>query len=257
MAAPTHFPFLEHEGPLAFAHRGGALEAPENTMLAFGRAVEMGYRYLETDVYATADGVLLAFHDDQLDRVTQLSGLVREMSYTQIAAARIGGREPIPLFADILAAWPDVRVNVDPKEDAAVGPLIATIREFGAQDRICVGSFSDKRVAALREAFEGRLCTSLGPRGVALLAAAAYGLPVPNPQGGCVQVPVRHGAVPIVTPRFLAAARRAGLPVHVWTIDEEADMERLLDLGVDGLMTDRPSVLKAVLQQRGQWEVRA
>lgn len=254
-----HYPFLDHPGPIAFAHRGGAGDQPENTMPAFEAAVRLGYRYLETDVHATADGVLLAFHDDRLDRVTDRAGIVAELTYAEVAQARVGGREPIPAFVDLLDAWPDIRVNVDVKADTAVGPLVAAIRRTGAIERVCVGSFSDERLGRVRAALGPRLCTSFGPRGVAAIRLASLGLGflarrLLDEAGACLQVPVRRGVVPIVDRRFVAAAHALDLPVHVWTIDERSEMERLLDLGVDGIMTDLPVVLRDVFSARGLWD---
>lgn len=253
MPRPAKFAFLEHSGVLAFAHRGGALEAPENTMKAFEYAVGLGYRYLETDAYATRDGVLISFHDDKLDRVTDAKGKVEALSWDEVKAARIGGSEPIPLMEDLLTRWPDVRVNIDPKHDAAVAPLIALIKRLGLQDRVCVGSFSDKRIRQVIDAFDGRVCTSPGPLGVMRLKAASVGWPAGRWRQGCVQVPVSANGVTIVNRRFIEAAERRGLQVHVWTIDEESEMDRLVDLGVHGLMTDSPTVLKKVLTRKGLW----
>jgi glycerophosphoryl diester phosphodiesterase len=247
------FPVLEHPGPLPFAHRGGASEVPENTMAAFQHAIDLGYRYLETDVHLTADGVLLAFHDDVLDRVTDRTGAIHELEWATIRAARVGGTEPIPRFDELLDAWPDVRVNIDPKHDRAVDALAASIERAGAVDRVIIGAFSDKRLARLRELLGPRLCTSLGPRNVAKLRAASYGVPVRGLPSPCVQVPVRHGSVTIVDDRFVRKAHQSGLQVHVWTIDDRDEMVRLLDLGVDGIMTDRPERLKDVLLSRGEW----
>jgi glycerophosphoryl diester phosphodiesterase len=256
MAGPL--PYLDHGGPIPFAHRGGAGEHPENTLPAFAAAVALGYRYLETDVHATADGVLLAFHDDRLDRVTDRTGVIASLRYDEVRPARVAGTEPIPLFAELLGAFPDTRFNVDVKSDAAVAPLVATIVRTDAYDRVCVGSFSDRRLAIVRAALGPRVCTTLGPRAVAALRAFAWWTPgtareVTRRGGACAQVPVRFGRVPVVDARFVDAAHRLGLPVHVWTIDDPAEMERLLDLGVDGIITDRPQVLKDVLAHRGQW----
>lgn len=246
------------------AHRGGAgvggapSGPPENSMAAFAAAVALGYRHLETDVHATADGVLVAFHDDTLDRVTDRRGRVGALPWSEVRRARIGGREPIPRLEEVLAAWPDVRVNVDPKADAAVDPLVAVLRRTRAVDRVCVGSFSGARLARVRAAFPGALCTSAGPAEVARVRLASWGL-APRaalPRGpDCLQVPMKHRGVPLVDRRLLATAHRAGLPVHVWTVDDPAVMHRLLDLGVDGIVTDAPAVLRAVLVERGQWHV--
>jgi glycerophosphoryl diester phosphodiesterase len=249
------WPFLDWPGPLAFAHRGGASEAPENTMPAFERAVELGYRYLETDVHVTRDGVLLAFHDDHLDRVTDGSGAIADLPWDVVRAARVDGREPIPRFEELLTAWPDVRINVDAKHDAAVEPLAEVLLRTGAIDRVCVAAFSDKRIARVQSLVGHAVCTSMGPRQVAQLVATSRGLPGGrrNLMAPCAQVPTHQGPVPLVTERFVAAAHQRGIQVHVWTIDDPAEMARLLDLGVDGLMTDRPQDLKDLLESRGQW----
>jgi glycerophosphoryl diester phosphodiesterase len=250
--SPGVHPFLDHPGPIAFAHRGGAGDEPENTMPAFARAIELGYRYVETDVHVTADGVLVAFHDASLDRVTDRRGLIREQTWSEVSRARVAGREPIPRLDELLGAWPDVRVNIDPKHDSAVAPLGGALPRLGALDRVCVTAFSDARLRRLRALVGPGLCTGMGPRAVARLRAAGYGLPS-RPAGDCVQVPVRAGRLTIVDRRFVDTAHRLDLPVHVWTIDDAPTMERLLDIGVDGIMTDRPTVLKDVLERRGGW----
>jgi glycerophosphoryl diester phosphodiesterase len=245
-------PYLDHPGVLAFAHRGGALDAPENTMAAFAQAIAQGYRYLETDVHATADGVAVAFHDDTLDRVADRPGNISTLGWSDVRAARVGG-EPIPGLDELLGAWPQARINLDPKTDAAAALLDDAIRRHDAWDRVCIGSFSGSRLAALRRRLGPRLTTSMGPLEVARLKLASLGVPTGGFAAACAQIPVREHGITLVTPALVAAAHARGLQVHVWTIDEEAEMERLIDLGVDGLMTDRPLVLKRVLERRGLW----
>jgi glycerophosphoryl diester phosphodiesterase len=249
----THTVFFDQPGPIAFAHRGGAGEWPENTMPAFEHAVALGYQYLETDVHVTADGVLLAFHDESLDRVTDRQGLIRELPYREVGAARVEGSEPIPLLEDLLGTWPHVRVNIDCKHDSAIGALVDVIERSGAVDRVCLAAFSDRRLGRLRARLRHSPAMSLGPKAVARLRAASYGLPSGRLVGSCVQVPPGRGRVRLVDERFLRTAHRFGLDVHVWTIDDADEMVRLLDLGVDGIMTDRPALLKQVLEERGQW----
>ncbi len=244
---------LDHPGPLAFAHRGGAGDWPENTLPAFAGAVDLGYRYVETDVHATADGVLVAFHDDHLDRVTDRTGAIAELPWREVQRARVDGAEPIPLLEDLLGTWPELRVNIDPKADSAVEPLIEVLRRTHAVDRVCIGSFSDRRLAVLRGRLGERLCTSLGPKGTARLRGASWHLPVGRLAAACAQVPPSMKGIPLVDERFVATAHERGLQVHVWTIDDPHEMRRLLDLGVDGIMTDRPAVLREVLVDRGTW----
>ncbi len=248
------FAFLEHDGCLAFAHRGGAGDQLENTMEAFAHAVALGYRYVETDVHATEDGVLLAFHDDKLDRVTDRRGRIAAMPHAEVRQARVGGHAPIPLLQDVLASWPEIRLNIDPKSDQAVRPLINTLKDLNAVGRVCITSFSDRRNRRIRRELGDEICTGMGPGEVWRLAGHSIGLPLGGFQAGCAQVPLSYRGIPIVTRRFVAAAHRHNLQVHVWTVDCPDEMARLLDLGVDGLMTDQAAVLKQVLSARGKWQ---
>lgn len=249
---------------LAFAHRGGAghpdLLGLENTLVAFQHAYGLGYRHLETDVHTSSDGVLFAFHDDQLDRVTDHSGRLSGLTSSEIGRARIAGEQPIPRFIELVDSFPDATFNVDLKSDSAVAALatVAADREIG--DRMIVGSFSAERLARFRRLTSGRVRTSGSPHEVAaFVLCPAPGLARPLRFLPCValQVPVRTTVagrtIEIVTRRFVRNAHAAGKQVHVWTIDDPAEMDRLIDLGVDGLMTDRTDLLKGVLLQRGLW----
>lgn len=245
---PTTHPYLDGPQPIAFAHRGGSNDAPENTMRSFRHAVELGYRYLETDVQLTADGVLLAFHDDDLQRTCGRPGRIDALTWADLEGVTVAGTEPIPTFHEVLETWPDVRLNVDCKTDAAVEPLLAAIRAHGALDRVCVASFSDRRIRRIRRLADPRLCTALAARELGLLWSSGV-----NVGGLCAQAPVRRGRVEVITRRFVARAHKRGVAVHVWTIDDAPEMHRLLDLGVDGIMTDSPGVLRDVLIARGAW----
>jgi glycerophosphoryl diester phosphodiesterase len=241
--------FLDAPIPLAFAHRGFAPDGVENSLAAFERAIALGYRYLETDVRVTADGVALAFHDSRLDRVTDRRGRVIDLPWAVVRQARIGGREPIPTLAELLDAWPHARVNIDVKSEAGVGPTIEAIRRTGAVERVCVAAFAEARIAAVRRVLGPRLCTAVGP-------GAAIGLRwgrAPRTSARCVQAPARVGRREFVDARYVAAAHAAGLQVHVWTVNSRTEMVRLLDLGVDGVMTDAADLLRDVLVERGQW----
>ena len=250
------YAYLEGTGPLAMAHRGGAIEHLENTMPAFQACVDLGYRYLETDVRVTADGVPVVFHDATLERVTDRTGRIENLSWAEVSMARIGGREPILRLEDLLGAWPDVRFNLDIKAGGVLPPLVRAVRRLKVADRVCLASFSDARIAAARRLFGPTVCTALGPRGVAALRLSSYS---PRAAGlvripaGCAQVPLQLGGRALVDERFIAAAHARGLQVHVWTVDTEEDTTAMLDMGVDGVMTDRPAMLREVLEGRGQW----
>lgn len=255
----ARFAFLDHPGPIAFAHRGGGGEAAENTVAAFDRALGLGYRYLETDVHATADGVVAVIHDPVLDRVADRPGQVATMAWGEVATARLAGGERVPRLDELLDRWPDTRWNIDAKSDAVVEPLAQVVRRAGALERVCVTSFSDRRLGQIRSLLGPRLCTAMGPRSITALRAASW-----TPRGlvpgrvfsafGAAQVPTRWGRLPVADRALVERAHGAGLAVHVWTVDDPTIMERLLDLGVDGIMTDHPSRLRAVLERRGQWQ---
>lgn len=252
----TH-PFLDFTGPTGMAHRGGAGEAPENSVSAFRNAVSLGYRYIETDVRATADGVPVVFHDETLERVTDRSGRIRDMTFAEVRKARIGGTDPVQSLTEMLEQFPDTRFNIDIKEDNAVDPVLEVLTMPGVLDRVCIAAFSWGRLRAVRAQFGARVCTALAPQEVAALVSVssmgrlAVRAPAVLPRGpACVEVPRRTGRIPVVTTRFVRAAHDRGWPVFVWTIDEGPEMDELLDLGADGIITDQPTVLCQVLEKR-------
>lgn len=259
--------YLDTAPPVALAHRGGWLPSSgtsttgdmpslENTLVTFRSAIELGYQYLETDVHATRDGVALAFHDATLDRVTDRSGAIAELPYTEVARARVGGQEPVPTLEELLDAWPHARLNLDVKDDRAVQPLAHALRRTRAWNRVCVGSFSQARLDRTRRVIDRPVCMSAGPTDVARLRAAAFGARLPGlvRRGvDCVQIPVRIGNFPLLSRELVATAHRHGIQVHVWTVNDPQTMVRLLDAGVDGIVTDNTTELRRILHERGQW----
>ena len=248
----TH-PYLDVPGPIGMAHRGGAATAPENALEAFEEAYGLGYRYLETDAHLTRDGVVVAFHDATLDRVTDSTGAIAAIDWDQLSSVRVEGSGTIPSVAQLLDRLPDARFNIDAKSDAVVEPLVDLLDRHSAFDRVCVGSFSGRRLGRARRLAGDRLCTSAGPVEIARHVLRGRRVPVRVSAAHALQVPVRTRRVEIVTPGFVQQAHADGLAVHVWTVDDPDEMHRLYDLGVDGIMTDRPDVLRAVMEQRGIW----
>lgn len=258
-------PYLSHPGPVGFAHRGAHGDgAGENTAAAFERAVALGYRHLETDVQVTADGVLVALHDDTLDRTTDGAGPVASARWADLRRMEVVGGGRVPRFDELVAAWPTVRWNVDCKTDAAVGPLAEVVAE--RLDRTCLASFDEARLRRLRRTLGPAACIAGGRRDVTTVLAAAR-LPASSwPSAGAalaralscdvLQVPTTHGRVTVVTEGFVAVAHAAGRDVHVWTVDEPAEQRRLLALGVDGLMSDDAAGLARTLAQQGWWPPR-
>ena len=256
MARPaSSWAYSEHGDPLAFAHRGGAGEAPENSWAAFEHAVATGFTYMETDARASADGRAVALHDPDFVRVCGRPGRPGAVRSHELAGYTLADGRPPPLIEDLLGSWPWLHWNIDVKEEAALLPVVDAVRRTASQDRVMLASFSGRRAARASAALGGTVPVAAGRWGVVgLLAGRRIG---GLPHGWChstaAQVPERHGRTTVVDEAFVRCCHRTGVAVHVWTVDDPAAMRRLLDIGVDGLMTDRPSILREVLSERGQW----
>ncbi len=253
------FPYLADPFPRAFAHRGwhlGELAGMENSLPAFQRAVAEGYRYVETDVHATSDGVVVVHHDASLDRTTDGRGAIATQTWAQIKDAKVGGKAPLSRLEDVLEELPEARFNVDVKSNQAVEPFIQVLERAGAYDRVAAAAFSDARLARLRRLAGPKLATAMGPRSAFVLWTQCRVPLLPLGRlvlGVMAQVPVRQGALRVVDEAFVKRAVLAGIEVHTWTIDDPVEMRRLLDLGVHGIVTDRPDLLRDVLVERGAW----
>ncbi len=254
MAQPSFsHPYLSGSAFAAFAHRGGGLENPENSHRAFAAAATMGYRYIETDVQATADGIVMVFHDDDLAPLTDGEGIISDLPHSDVQQARISGSEPLMTLEEALVSFPEIRFNIDIKTDHALDPTLDLLSRMDALDRVCLASFSDKRLGRIRKRFGDLACTGGGPRDVTALKFASWGLPFLSSYCQCAQVPIREYGITIPTRQFIDHCSQSGIAVHVWTIDSAEEMRRLIRLGVHGVMTDRPSVLKKIAQEEGVW----
>ena len=252
--------------PVAIAHRGSRLLWPENTMVAFSGAVSLGFRHLETDLRLTSDGVLVCHHDPTVARTTDGSGPVAAFTFAQLSALDAGYRHVgpdgptfrgsgvrVPALEEAVLAFPDVSFVVDLKTDHLIEPLLRMIESLGLHDRFIVGSFSDRRLDEFRALSRGRVATSTGATSSrSWLAASRIGRGVRG-EARALQLPVRSRGVRVVDRRLVAAAHARGLQVHVWTVNDPSEMADLLELGVDGIITDRPDLLKEVLVGRGEW----
>lgn len=251
--------FFDWPGPLPFAHRGFSPAGLENSMAAFKAALELGYRYLETDARSTRDGVAVAFHDATLDRTTDRAGRIAELAWSEVRTARIGGTEPVARLEELLETWPDARLNIDVKDAASVAPVAEAVNRTGAHDRVCIASFSDRRRRDVLRRLTAPVATSGGRLTVAGFRMAAGPTALARcvartlHRVDCLQIPERIGSLRLVTVGTLAAAHAAGKHLHVWTVNDEMAMHRLLGRGVDGLITDRADLLRQVMQSRGVW----
>jgi glycerophosphoryl diester phosphodiesterase len=232
----------------------------ENTIAAFRHAVSLGFRYIEIDVHGTLDDELVVFHDDDLRRLTGSSGAIADRTLAEVSQRRIGDGETIPTLDEVFETFPDTRFNIDLKNAGAITPLVKTIDRHRAHDRVCVASFSNERLREFRRVMGRRVPTSVSPIGVVWNGYIPLLPRLLNSPGTALQIPLTHAVgsrqLPVLTPRLLRHAHLAGKVVHIWTIDDPAEMHRLLDMGVDGIMSDRTDLLKQVFTERGIWEER-
>jgi glycerophosphoryl diester phosphodiesterase len=216
------------------------------------------------DVRASADGVAMVHHDPTLDRTTDGHGALSRLSAAEIGSARVAGLEPVSRLETVLSTLPTTRFTIELKADAVVLPTLAVLERLDAWDRVCLGAFYEARLRRARAAGGDRLLTSMGQSAAIGLRGRAWLKAVPGPTGvvgpllprvagGLAQLPRALGTLRVVDRELLREAHRRDIEVHVWTVNDEAEMRQLLDLGVDGLLSDRPDVLRDVLRSRGEW----
>lgn len=264
MNAPRigNMPYLQNiEGgrlvgqPLAFAHRGFAPNGEENTLKAFHAAIDLGFGYLETDVHTSKDGVLMVFHDETLERLAKQPGSIKDYSVEELKTFGVAG-EQIPTFEELLLAFPNAHFNVDLKNRESAPLLAALMEKHDAFNRILIASFTGSYRIVAQKLLEHRVATSPGFLGIAVATVISKIGPLPRrglSSFSALQVPEFHGRIRVVSRKFITKAHELGLQVHVWVINDASDMHRMLDLGVDGIMTDRADLLAKVMQERGHW----
>lgn len=244
----TIHPYLNQSGVSISAHRGGSEEAPENTLESFSYAIGLGSSYIETDVQLSADGIPYIFHDDDLSRLLNMEVKFNSLHSDQIEKLKLFESYQIPKLETALTQFPNALFQIDLKTDEVALPAMKVIESLNAFDRICIASFSSNRLQKVRKKFPDT-CLSMGPKEILKLLLASFGLYNKTIYGDCLQVPIYHYGIKLVTRRFVKYVQSIGLKIHVWTINDENTMRKLIDLGVDGIITDRPKLLKEVLSK--------
>ena len=242
----SRHPYLNIPGVAISAHRGGSLEAPENTLESFDYALEIGCSYIETDVQLSSDGVPFIFHDNDLNRLLGKNISFNSLSSNEIKKLKLFESFDIPTLESALKKFPNALFQIDLKTDEVAVPAMKIIETFEAFDRVCIASFSSKRLAYINEMYP-HVCLSMGPKEILKLLLASYGLYKKKVPGNCLQVPIYQYGIKLVTKRFIQYVQNIGLKIHVWTINDKNQMQQLIDLGVDGIITDRPKALKDLL----------
>ena len=206
---------------------------------------------METDVQATKDGHIVIFHDSSLKRMAGMNQAIKELTLDEVKSIELINGGKIPLLSEALENFPDLRFNIDIKTEEALEGSIRIIKEMNSFKRTCLASFSSSRLERIRKLAGPDACTSSGQMDIFKIMCRSIGIKSQETKGHCAQIPIRQWGVPVLTKRFMDVAKRERKLVHVWTIDEKQQMFDLIDLGVDGLMTDKPSVLKEAMTERG------
>ena len=239
-------PYLSQSGVSISAHRGGSEEAPENTLESFKYSLELGCAYIETDVQLSSDGIPYIFHDDDLSRLLGKDVTFNSLHSSEIQNLKLFESFDIPTLETALKTFPDALFQIDLKTDEVAIPAMKIIETLEAFDRVCIASFSSKRLARINEMYP-HVCLSMGPKEILKLLLASYGLYKKKVPGNCLQVPIYQYGIKLVTKRFIQYVQNIGLKIHVWTINDKNQMQQLINLGVDGIITDRPKALKDLL----------
>lgn len=244
-------PFFQGYEFYGFVHRGGDEVKSENTFEAFQHSSDMGFVYMETDVQSTKDGYVVIFHDANLKRMAGLNKKVKDLTLEEIKSIDLIDGGKIPLLSETLENFPDLKFNIDIKTEDAVEEAVKIILSMNCLDRTCLASFSSKRLKKIRFLAGSGVCSSSGQMDIFRMVCRSYGINIKSSDGDCAQIPRKQWGIPILTDRFLKIAHEENKFVHIWTIDDKTEMLELIDLGVDGLMTDKPSILKQAMIERG------
>jgi|TARA_B100001105_G_scaffold144862_1_gene116099 glycerophosphoryl diester phosphodiesterase len=278
MISENIHPFFQGYKFFGFVHRGGDEKKTENTLEAFQYSSDLGFVFMETDVQSTSDGRVVIFHDADLKRIAGIDKKIKDLTFDEVTNIDLINGGKIPSLEETLFSFPNLRFNIDIKTNSAVEESIKIIKSQEALTRVCLASFSNKRIRRIRKLAGSQSCTSMSQLEVVnaifhvLAENLGSGINLRRKMRGdeayfkskwmrttipfngipdCAQVPVGQWGIPIVTQSFIRIMNLLGKFVHVWTIDEPEEMNRLIDLGVDGLMTDKPSILKSTLIDRG------
>ena len=238
--------YLDFQGMAVLAHRGGALEANENTLESFKYAHDIGCDYIETDVQITSDGIPYIFHDEDLSRIVGEKKNFNELSSQEVDELIIFSDQKIPTLRSVLESLPTTLFQIDVKTDDVALPALKVIEECNALNRVCIASFSSQRLEVVRNLYPN-ICISMGPNEVAKMLLSSFGLYKKSILGNCLQIPIYEYGIKLVTKRFVKFIHSKGLKVCVWTINDEKTFKYLIDIGVDGIITDKPKLLFEVL----------
>ena len=240
--------YLNYSGLEVLAHRGGSIESLENTIESFKYSISLGCNYIETDVQLSLDGKPYIFHDEDLNRLAGINKIFNDLHSSEIDEIKLFNNHKIPLLEEVLLKFPETYFQIDVKTDEVALPALKVIYDLGAQDRVCIASFSSERLETVRNKYPD-ICISMGPKEILKLLLASFGLYRGTVPGDCLQIPIYQYGIKLVTKRFVNFVQSKDLKVIVWTINKPEEMKKLIELEVDGIITDKPKALFDIIKQ--------
>ena len=249
-----HFEFLNNYKFIPFAHRGGSLESTENTLDSFQHSINLGYEYIETDVRHTRDNKLVVFHDEDLKRLCNEEIKISDMEYEDLKKIKIKKKHYNPLLDEVLTTWPNINFNIEPKTFTSAKLLSQSLKKIKNINRFCIGSFSFKKLEMIRNNVGVKLCTSM-TKSETIKFYLKQIIPLSKINIPCLQIPSRYMGFKIITKSIIDKFHNQNKKVHVWTVNDENEINELIDIGVDGIMTDKPTLLKRILKSRSLWKI--
>jgi glycerophosphoryl diester phosphodiesterase len=240
--------YLNYSGLEVLAHRGGSIESSENTIESFKYSISLGCNYIETDVQLSSDGKPYIFHDEDLNRLASINKTFNDLHSSEIDEIKLFNEHKIPLLEEVLLKFPETYFQIDVKTDEVALPALKVIYDLEAQDRVCIASFSSERLETVRNKYPD-ICISMGPKEILKLLLASFGLYRGTVPGDCLQIPIYQYGIKLVTKRFVNFVQSKDLKVIVWTINKPEEMKKLIELEVDGIITDKPKALFDILKQ--------
>ena len=239
--------YLNYSGVAVLAHRGGSLESYENTIESFHYSKNIGCKFIETDVQLSSDGIPYIFHDDTFLRLLGKNIIFNSLDSSEIDKLRLFENHPIPKLDTVLKTFPDLYFQIDVKTDEVALPTLEVIKKNNAMNRVCIASFSSKRLQNVYMQYPD-ICLSMGPNEVLKMLLSSFGLYRKPITGHCLQIPIYQYGIKLVTKRFVKFVHKKGLKICVWTINDETTFKNLIDIGVDGIITDKPKLLFETLE---------
>jgi len=252
-SSPTLLEYLRKTDIIPIAHRGASLLAGENSFEAFKKANDLGYKLLETDVHGSKDGTAYIFHDESLQRLTGDNKKIYNLRDRDIDSIKINNSTIIPRLSDIFEELPSNFFNLDAKTWQAVAPMAQTIKQTQFQSKVCIGSFNNSRINKILKELGPETCHSMGTSSVLKFYFSAYSGFKLDFSAQCIQLPIAQFGISLMTQNIIRHAKRLNIKIHFWTVNDAPTIKKLIDLNVNGIMTDDCVLLRKIMLEHGKW----